>query len=167
VAVGSTLVAQTAYDNTTSNLSNPSNPPVLVTQGESTTDEMMLVYFAFTYYLPGDENIVVDNSQIVDNSPVGIKNLQSQIAGSLQLESVFPNPTKNTAQLNYFSPSAQNNVILRINNLEGKLIKEWTTSLNQGSGSLQLHLEGLSKGQYFITIQTTTISTTKPFMIHD
>jgi len=167
VAVGSTLVAQTAYDNTTSNLSNPSNPPVLVTQGESTTDEMMLVYFAFTYYLPGDENIVVDNSPIVDNSPVGIKNLQSQIAGSLQLESVFPNPTKNTAQLNYFSPSAQNNVILRINNLEGKLIKEWTTSLNQGSGSLQLHLEGLSKGQYFITIQTTTISTTKPFMIHD
>jgi len=167
VAVGSTLVAQTAYDNTTSNLSNPSNPPVLVTQGESTTDEMMLVYFAFTYYLPGDENIVVDNSPIVDNSPVGIKILQSQIAGSLQLESVFPNPTKNTAQLNYFSPSAQNNVILRINNLEGKLIKEWTTSLNQGSGSLQLHLEGLSKGQYFITIQTTTISTTKPFMIHD
>ena len=36
--------------------------PQLVTQGEATTDEMMLVYFAYMAYQPGDEDIVIDSS---------------------------------------------------------------------------------------------------------
>lgn len=53
------------YDNTVNNPFNPSIPPQDVSLGEATTDEMMLIYFYFTPYLAGDENIVVDTSTAV------------------------------------------------------------------------------------------------------
>lgn len=165
VAVGSTLVAQSAYDNTVSNLNNPNNPPIQVSQGEATTDEMMLVFFAFTAYLPGDENIVIDNSPIVDVT--GIKDLQRDVVSSVQFYNVFPNPAKTGAQLNYFSPAAQNQVKAKITSLDGKITREWSTSLQQGYGTVQMNLEGLSKGQYFITLQTASFTKTKPFIIYE
>lgn len=59
---GSTLHSTATFDNTSSNPDNPSNPPQLVTAGEATTEEMMLVFFSYTLYVPGDENIVIDQS---------------------------------------------------------------------------------------------------------
>ncbi|MFM9052010.1 MAG: T9SS type A sorting domain-containing protein [Bacteroidota bacterium] len=48
------------YDNTVNNPHNPSDPPVDVSLGESTLDEMMLVFFAYMPYQTGDENLIVD-----------------------------------------------------------------------------------------------------------
>ncbi len=163
VAIGSTLVAHSAYDNTVNNISNPNNPPVMVTQGESTTDEMMLVFFAYTAYLPGDENIVIDNSAI----DVGVRDLQKDIVNTVQVYDIFPNPAKSVAQLNYFSPGEQSQVNARITSIDGKLVREWSTSLQQGYGNVQINLDGLSKGQYFFTIQSTSFTKTKPFIIHE
>ncbi|HRH37695.1 MAG TPA: hypothetical protein PK760_05090, partial [Flavobacteriales bacterium] len=60
---GSWLYGEATYDNTTANLDNPNhNNPQLVTLGESTTDEMMLFYFTYTYGFPNDTNIVIDMS---------------------------------------------------------------------------------------------------------
>ncbi len=50
------------YDNTSQNPHNPNSPPQVVNLGEATTDEMMLFYFIYTSYQPGDENIVIDTS---------------------------------------------------------------------------------------------------------
>jgi len=58
--LGSTIQAQAVYDNTTSNSNNPSSPPVLVTAGESTTDEMFLVFFAYMPFSPGDQYLIID-----------------------------------------------------------------------------------------------------------
>ena len=52
---GSVIKGEATYDNTVNNEHNPSNPPVWVTAGESTTDEMFMVYFHYLYYQPGDE----------------------------------------------------------------------------------------------------------------
>lgn len=57
---GSTLVVESMYDNTADNPENPNTPPRVVTWGESTLDEMMLCYFFYTIYFPGDENIVLE-----------------------------------------------------------------------------------------------------------
>lgn len=71
---GTKLTAHATYDNTSNNLNNPNNPPKLVTLGEKTTDEMLLVYFTFLLYQSGDENIIVDSSflnsslSIIENS---------------------------------------------------------------------------------------------------
>ncbi len=64
---GTKLKSEAFYNNTVTNTHNPNNPPQLVTAGESTTDEMMLVGFAYTAYQPGDENIIVDTTtQTID-----------------------------------------------------------------------------------------------------
>ena len=62
VPAGSTLYGEATYDNTTANPNNPNNPPITVNQGEGTADEMFLIYFNFTGYQPGDENIIIDTS---------------------------------------------------------------------------------------------------------
>lgn len=54
------LRATATYDNTVTNPLNPSYPPVDVSLGESTLDEMMLVFFAYMPYQTGDENLIVD-----------------------------------------------------------------------------------------------------------
>jgi hypothetical protein len=58
--LGSTLKAEAVYDNTSSNPDNPSSPPVHVTAGESTTDEMFLVFFAYMPFVPGDQYLIID-----------------------------------------------------------------------------------------------------------
>ena len=61
---GTVLHGEATYDNTVNNLQNPNHDsPVLVYLGESTTNEMMLFYFAYTYGFASDVNIVVDNSE--------------------------------------------------------------------------------------------------------
>jgi hypothetical protein len=45
INAGLTLWGEAYYNNTASNLFNPNSPPLAVSKGESTTDEMMLIYF--------------------------------------------------------------------------------------------------------------------------
>jgi hypothetical protein len=159
--LGSKLVCQSEYDNRASNLNNPNSPPITVNQGESTSDEMSLVFFAFTYYFPGDENIVVDSSAIA-----GVHEFQKNITSTLQLFNIFPNPAKNQAQLNYFAPSSYL-AKAKVINLEGKLLKEWPVNLQEGYGSINLNIEGLVKGQYFLTIETRSFTKTNQFVVYE
>ena len=72
------------YDNTVNNPNNPNNPPQPVFLGEATTDEMMLVFFSYTFYFPGDENVIIDTSVVA--SVPGIN--YSQIVSTAQLRCV-------------------------------------------------------------------------------
>jgi hypothetical protein len=54
---GSTVYGEASFDNTSSNESNPHSPPITVSAGLNTTDEMFLVYFHFMLFQPGDENL--------------------------------------------------------------------------------------------------------------
>ncbi|RYD53300.1 MAG: T9SS type A sorting domain-containing protein [Sphingobacteriales bacterium] len=62
VPAGSVVYATAVYDNTTGNPSNPSNPPINVSAGEGTKDEMMLIYFSIALYQPGDTSILIDTA---------------------------------------------------------------------------------------------------------
>ena len=57
---GTTLKSEAVYDNTSTNPNNPSVPPQLVTLGEGTYDEMMLVFFAYMPYLTNDQYLIID-----------------------------------------------------------------------------------------------------------
>jgi hypothetical protein len=57
VPTGYTLHAICTYDNTTANPFNPSDPPIPVSWGEFTEDEMFVMFLQFVPYLPGDEDI--------------------------------------------------------------------------------------------------------------
>lgn len=60
VPKGSVLQSKVTYNNTADNPHNPSSPPKEVTWGEGTTDEMMLTYFYYCAYQPGDELITTE-----------------------------------------------------------------------------------------------------------
>lgn len=162
VPTGSTIIAQSAYDNTASNPSNPNTPPITVNQGEGTSDEMMLVFAAFTYYFEGDENIVVDDSPVV-----GIKEIDpDNTVKTVQLYQVFPNPAKNQAEVKYYSPENTAGKA-KLYSVEGKLIREWNVNLQVGFGNMPINLEGLSKGQYFINLETKSYTKTRSFIVND
>ncbi len=92
--IGTVLHGEATYDNTSNNEENPNDPPAWVTLGESTTDEMMLFYFAYTLGVAADTNTVIDNSthpaHYLDCTPsmqVGIG--EAPLTESIRL---FPSP---------------------------------------------------------------------------
>jgi len=64
VPKGTIVYSEVMYDNTSDNPNNPSDPPRIVTIGESTTNEMMLTFFYYTLYKAGDEQISLENTGI-------------------------------------------------------------------------------------------------------
>lgn len=64
IPAGSVIHVFGTYDNTVNNPDNPNDPPITVSRGESTTDEMMLFYFNYLPYEPGDEYFIIDSSLI-------------------------------------------------------------------------------------------------------
>jgi len=58
--VGTTIKAEAVYDNRDTNPNNPTIPPVPVTAGEGTLDEMFLVFFAYMPFQTGDQYLIID-----------------------------------------------------------------------------------------------------------
>ncbi len=111
---GSTLRAFATYNNTSSNPHNPNNPPQTVNLGEATTDEMMLVYFAFTSYQAGDENIILDSSLII--TPVGNPTIV------VKKLNIFPNPAN--AYLQFTNPEQYKYGMLTVWDMAGRKMFE-------------------------------------------
>jgi len=159
VPMNTRLYSSALYDNTTANHHNPNNPPQLITLGESTTDEMMLIYFAFTPYIPGDENIIID-SAIVS----GIEPIHSSVISTPQLYEPMPNPVVNTFTFQYYLPKPAA-ISLSILDLEGKLIREEKNKFEVGGiVTMQWDISELPSGIYFLSMKADGIIRTKKFV---
>ncbi|MFN0276353.1 MAG: T9SS type A sorting domain-containing protein [Chitinophagales bacterium] len=95
---GSDIYGTATYNNTSENENNPTDPPQDVFLGEQTTDEMMLCFFAYTFYLPGDEDIIMDSSIL--SSTMNIEELKNV--------HVFPNPATDLMQVQFYDNSVSN-----------------------------------------------------------
>lgn len=111
---GTVLRSRAVYNNTLSNPHNPSNPPVNVSLGEGTTDEMMLVYFVYTPYQAGDENILIDSS--LTTTPLTGNEFS---AGALR---IYPNPV--TSAIQFFNPLQHEAAVLTVWDMQGKKVIE-------------------------------------------
>lgn len=138
---GSTLRAFATYNNTSSNPNNPNNPPQTVNLGEATTDEMMLVYFAFTAYQHGDENIIIDSTGLITS--VGNPSLPFR-----QLK-IFPNPAKDFIQ--FYHPHQHKPAQLVIWDMAGR--KVWTEQF-QHQYLVQVPTRRLGRGLYRVYLHT-------------
>ena len=58
---GSIIKSIAYYDNTSANLHNPNTPPQTICAGFNTTDEMFVIYYLYTLYQNGDENLNLDS----------------------------------------------------------------------------------------------------------
>ena len=124
---GTKLYGHAVYDNTTANPNNPNTPPQLVTAGESTTDEMFLVYFHYLLYQPGDELLNLDSLLSIQ---LNIEQTNVTENKYVNLRS-YPNPFKNSTTLEYYL-AAESEVSLSIIDILGRTVK--TVSFGQVKG---------------------------------
>ncbi|MBL0273650.1 MAG: T9SS type A sorting domain-containing protein [Chitinophagaceae bacterium] len=152
---GSTLRAFATYNNTASNPHNPNNPPQTVSLGEATTDEMMLVYFAFTQYQAGDENIIIDSSLIT--TPVGDPSLVVR-----QLN-IFPNPAN--TYLQFQNPEPHKKTMLVVWDMTGRKMYEENVS---HQSFVSVPTSRWANGMYRVYLQTKeTIYAGKMIVQHE
>ena len=142
---GTTLHSEGVYDNTVNNPHNPSNPPVDVSKGAKTTDEMFLCYFIYANYEIGDENVFLGDT-IPDDFQVGISNPILEM-NDLNL---FPNPSRDVI---YSGIKNLAKGIIQILNIEGKVIH----SAEVGNVSDELNegiiISHLDEGVYFLRVE--------------
>lgn len=104
---GTIIHGYATYDNTVNNPNNPSSPPVWVTAGESTTDEMMIFFLGGSIYQAGDENLIIDPNdhllhwQSCSASHIGLEDLESISWDP------YPNPASSHVTLGFPAHSGQ------------------------------------------------------------
>lgn len=156
----STLYSTATYDNTINNPYNPSIPPQNVSLGEATTDEMMLVFFAYLIYQPGDEFMAIDTitgaiTYNGCNATTGAGELQSS-----EGLKVYPNPSSGTA----VRISLPNKFyLLRLFDASGRLV--WS---RQGvGGEMQVDWTGMPSGLYRIVATGTEEHWSLPVILQE
>lgn len=156
---GTTLYSEASYDNTSSNLNNPNNPPQLITAGESTLDEMMITFFEFTVYFPGDENIVIDNSPLVALSANEIQTNDNQLLF------LFPNPATDKLIAEFTIP-VKGNYSLYIKDVTGRIVKQLfpDRKMDTGNYRFQYSIGELPVGAYLVEL-SGKISNTQTLII--
>lgn len=142
--------AYAEYDNTLDNPFQPSNPPQLVQQGEATTDEMLLVYFAYMSYQNGDENIILD-STLLQSVPV------TQPSGHPTITSLsaWPNPTTEETTIEY-ELTETTDVVLTLTDVAGRIVQTLAdrTQMRPGIYRENAVLHNLPPGTYVAELRT-------------
>ncbi len=129
----SLIMANATYDNTTNNPHNPSNPPITVSAGENTKDEMMVTFIAYTAYQVGDENLILDSTLVTSGVE---ENRKSKIV-------IYPNPADDKITVS----SDEEIKSLKIYEMNGRLI---STYYNVESIDVSM----ISRGMYMIEVVT-------------
>ncbi len=129
----SILHGKATYDNTTANPHNPSNPPITVSAGENTKDEMMVAFIAYTTYQPGDENIILDSTLI----NTGVQDFKNEAI------TIYPNPVNDVLNIN-LNEDIQS---IKIISLDGRIL---ITESYKNS----IDVSTLADGIYFVEVST-------------
>ncbi len=142
---GTKLQSSAFYDNTMNNPNQPNSPPKTVTLGESTTDEMMLIYFSFLAYQAGDENMVLENTTTeTEDTPLSKTAL-----------SAFPNPTSKDLTLRFDLTEAES-MAIQVYDYQGVMVQSVTTNqrFDKGRNEWQVNTKDLPNGVYFVKISS-------------
>ncbi len=162
IPAGTTLYSSAFYDNTAANPHNPNNPPQNVSLGESTTDEMMLVYFAYTGYQTGDENIIQDSSILLSNREIAF----TEIVSTVQLYSPSPNPAKDKTSIQFFLPY-KSAVQFFISDIQGRVVWSDNPNIERSAGfhTIDLPLSSFSRGIYTISLNGADFIRSKKLIV--
>ncbi|MBC8173586.1 MAG: T9SS type A sorting domain-containing protein [Chitinophagales bacterium] len=139
IPVSSDVYGIATYNNTSSNEHNPNDPPEDVWLGEETTDEMMLCFFAYTFYLPGDENVILDSSIIITD---GI------IPDELTSVNIFPNPAADVLHI-LVSDVGSDHYDMKVYNVFGNIVFSETV---YNRSVHEINIEKWSTGMYVVDI---------------
>ena len=151
VPPGTRMRAEATYDNTAANPENPYNPPRDISVGENTTNEMMIVFFVFTTYQAGDENIVID-STILSSPNVMYNNYYH----GQQLLDVCPNPVVSNMVVKCFLED-QDVGSIELLDMQGRSVRSFMTNahLQEGYSAFTYSVSGLPPGTYNLVFKTS------------
>ncbi len=157
IPAGYKLFSSHVFDNTTKNPNNPSNPPVNVKAGTSTTDEMLFDSFQYLIYQAGDELINIDSLIAIDPITTAIG---EQVNAPFKTYA-YPNPFQNKVNIGYVLESASA-VTVEIYSIYGGLVNKIETGL-QTVGQHEIIWDaksntgaGLANGTYLYVIKAGT-----------
>ena len=154
IPAGSTIYGEAIYDNTSNNPLNPSDPPIDVSQGEATTDEMFLIFATWVDYQPGDEHLYFeDDPPLVDCGTVGVFSPEIE-----QLVRIFPNPATDQIRISY---DGKFSGALHIYDNNGRSIRR----VESITLPKMVSLKGLNDGVYFLNFKNEAISFMKRVVI--
>lgn len=150
VPENSSMRVEALYDNTSTNTHNPNSPPITVYPGTNTSDEMLLVYFHFLPYQPGDEDYNLEEMMTLS-----INEIDEASGPNIN---VSPNPFNNGLKIKIDGKSGVNSLSASIYDQQGKLIK--TLTRGETFNSLKvLNWNGdndkgqpVEKGLYYVSI---------------
>ena len=160
VPAGTVLFAKTVYDNTVENEENPFFPAQDIPAGEATTEEMLLVYFTYMAYQPGDENIVLYDSTIYTATRQPAKD-----NAGLTVRCV-PNPAANSLQI--VCDLAEDLALLRLEilDLNGRVVEQIATpESRQGSQVLHCSVANYANGTYLARLTTGRGTVSRQFVV--
>jgi hypothetical protein len=112
---GTSLRGQGIYDNTSTNVHNPNNPPITIGPGLNTSDEMFIYYGHYMPYQAGDENH--------DLGAMVALNLEAFVSDDNPQIKVYPNPFSHSLTLDLSSINMSQQATIAIYDTQGKLIK--------------------------------------------
>ena len=145
VSTGFKIKGEAKYDNTVNNPHNPNSPPLNVSSGFNTTDEMFLVYFHFMPYMNGDENY-------------DLQELMSATLGDYMEEDLngivsYPNPFQENICIEFKDPfeisdqifvySSSGDFICKLDPIVGASKVLWDGKNSNG--------QNVSKGAYYLS----------------
>ncbi len=164
VPTGYKIYATAVYDNTGNNANNPNRQnPLNVTAGESTTDEMMMVFFWYMLYQSGDETFVVDSTDYTDTTTLGIT--YNDLISTIQFYEPYPNPANDLVHLKFYLPNSAD-IGFQVFDMTGKLLyEEKQKTFRSGMNDTQISLNNLASGTYQIVLQSGNDKRSKPLVV--
>jgi hypothetical protein len=146
IARGTVLQSEAFYDNTVNNIHQPTSPPKDVSLGEATTDEMMLIYFTYTGYRAGDENIDLE-------AATALTSLNDTPLSKTDL-TCFPNPASDVLTLR-FDLKESENLGIQIFDYQGVMLKNFNNQIFQkGQNEKVLSVSELPQGAYIVKLSS-------------
>ena len=157
---GTVIKGQGVYDNTTANPENPNSPPITVTAGLNTSDEMFLVYFHYMIHQTGDENY--------DMEALMSASLNEQMVADASPISIYPNPFTEGTNIVHPGVKSGDIVSVYVYDYQGKLIKKLVQAETSSSDGFTATWDGTNdvnaearNGVYFVSINVNGQNSTK------
>lgn len=161
---GTVVIAEAEFNNT---FSNPHviDPGNWVYAGESTDEEMMMVFFEYLLYEPGDAAIIVDTVSHIPNYAgcnfVGI----DENPETFSHLSIYPNPSADFVNISFEQLNPED-VRITIIDLSGKVLAEYfQPQVGIGGFNKAIDVNHLAEGMYFARISNGGNIFAKSFVV--
>jgi hypothetical protein len=131
--------ADVTYDNTVNNPDQPFFPPVDVTWGEKTTNEMLFLFGTVAIYEPGDEDIILDSLLLSSSTEIVVQDDDFSVV----------NPMIDAIDIRAKTP-VNGIADLILYDINGKVQKQWR---EQSFSHSRVSAVDLAPGVYFLDIR--------------